>query len=149
MQTARDALRDGKDADADAAQIRALAALQKGQGQMSAAMRGGRSGGTGLALLPGSGAGDDGMPDGPDGDEGGMPGTDSQLGSDESGPRDPLGRPVGEGHGGHDDGSETHIPGADNAARSRQIEQELRRRDSDRTRPQPELDYLDRLLKSF
>lgn len=149
MQSARDALRAGKDTDADAAQVRALAALQKGQGQMSAAMRGGRSGGTGLALLPGSGAGEDGMPDGPDGDEGGMPGADSQLGSDEAGPRDPLGRPIGDGHGGHDDGSETHIPGADNAARSRQIEQELRRRDSDRTRPQPELDYLDRLLKPF
>ncbi len=150
MQSARDALRDGHDGDADAAQLQALAALQKGQGQMSAAMRGSGSGGTGLALLPGGGSdpAPDGQ-DGQDGDEGGAPSGEAQLGSEESGPRDPLGRPVGEGHGGQEDGSETHLPGADDGARSRQIEQELRRRDSDRTRPQPELDYLDRLLRAF
>ena len=32
---------------------------------------------------------------------------------------------------------------------TRAIEEELRRRDAERTRPQPELDYIDRLLKQF
>nr|WP_240190207.1 DUF4175 family protein [Acetobacter sp. JWB] len=55
---------------------------------------------------------------------------------------------MGEGKDQTEDDS-THIP--DNVARqrAREIEQELRRRDSDRTRPQQELDYLDRLLKPF
>jgi hypothetical protein len=34
-------------------------------------------------------------------------------------------------------------------ARTRAIQEELRRREAERTRPQPELDYIDRLLKQF
>ena len=34
-------------------------------------------------------------------------------------------------------------------ARTRAIQEELRRRGADRTRPQPELDYIDRLLKAY
>ncbi|MCQ8277151.1 DUF4175 domain-containing protein [Acetobacteraceae bacterium KSS8] len=159
MRDARDALSNKDDAAAAQAEAKALAALQKGRNQMGAAMRGGRSGGTGLALLPGGGDGtgdDAGEPgdntgqadSGENGD--GIPGDAAELGSDESkGPRDPLGRPTGDNNGRAGDGSETHVPDGDSAARSRQIENEIRRRDSDRTRPQSELDYLDRLLRAF
>ena len=34
-------------------------------------------------------------------------------------------------------------------ARTRAIQEELRRRGADRGRPQPELDYIDRLLRQF
>jgi hypothetical protein len=34
-------------------------------------------------------------------------------------------------------------------ARTRAIQEELRRRGTERSRPQPELDYIDRLLKQF
>jgi hypothetical protein len=34
-------------------------------------------------------------------------------------------------------------------ARTRAIQDELRRRGAERTRPQPELDYIDRLLKPY
>jgi hypothetical protein len=34
-------------------------------------------------------------------------------------------------------------------ARTRALQDELRRRGAERTRPQPELDYIDRLLKPF
>ncbi|MXV44194.1 DUF4175 family protein [Saccharibacter sp. 17.LH.SD] len=61
---------------------------------------------------------------------------------DDSSPKqqDPLGRKL-------DDGptSDAHIPSQDNNQR-RAIERELQRRASDRTRPQSELDYLNRLL---
>ncbi len=157
MRAARDALNNKDDAAAAQAEAKALAALQKGRNQMSAAMRGGRSGGSGLALLPGNGSGDGAdepgdesgqAESGQDGD--GTPGEAAELGSDDSkGPRDPLGRPTGDNNGRAGDGSETHVPDGDSAARSRQIENEIRRRDSDRTRPQGELDYLDRLLRAF
>lgn len=62
--------------------------------------------------------------------------------------RDPLGRSLNEGHGRADDDS-TLIPDTTAQQKARDIEQELRRRDSDRTRPKQELDYLDRLLKPF
>jgi hypothetical protein len=34
-------------------------------------------------------------------------------------------------------------------ARSHAIQEELRRRGAEKSRPQPELDYIDRLLKQF
>ncbi|MGI4957664.1 MAG: DUF4175 family protein, partial [Janthinobacterium lividum] len=74
---------------------------------------------------------------------------DEASGTDQDGKKDPLGRHLASGHAGMDDGSDTHVPDVTETGRSREIEQELRRRDSDRTRPQPELDYLDRLLKPF
>ncbi len=80
---------------------------------------------------------------------GNEPGDQDPGEQEEPGGRDPLGRHLAAGHSGMDDGDETHLPDQAAPARSREIEQELRRRDSDRTRPQPELDYLDRLLKPF
>jgi hypothetical protein len=63
--------------------------------------------------------------------------------------RDPLGRKLGEGQDQAPDDGSTHVPDTVTRQRAREIEQELRRRDSDRTRPPQELEYLDRLLKPF
>ena len=60
------------------------------------------------------------------------------------GPEDPLGRttsPLGN--------SGVKIPGATDLARARAILEELRRRAAQMSRPQPERDYIDRLLKAF
>ncbi len=142
MAQAHGALAEGKDGPAAQAQMQALAALQQGAQQMRSAMSAGRSGAGGLALLPGGAEGT--------GNEPGDEASDGQEGGEEQqGDRDPLGRHLAAGHAGMDDGDETHLPDGAAPARSREIEQELRRRDSDRTRPPPELDYLDRLLKPF
>ena len=138
MAQAHAALAKGEDGGAAQAQVQALSALQQGAQQMRSAMTSGRKAGTGLALLPG---GEDGA--------GNEPGDQDSDGQEEQGDRDPLGRHLASGHAGMDDGDETHLPDQAAPARSREIEQELRRRDSDRTRPPSELDYLDRLLKPF
>ncbi|MEW5729422.1 MAG: TIGR02302 family protein, partial [Pseudomonadota bacterium] len=62
-------------------------------------------------------------------------------------PRDPLGRPMN-GFGFGDDGS-TEIPDRAEVQRSREILEELRRRSGEWSRPEPERDYLRRLLKTF
>ncbi|MFT8644107.1 DUF4175 domain-containing protein [Gluconacetobacter sp.] len=140
IKNARTALAGGDDAAAAAAQRKALADLQKGDQQMHQAMKG--SGGGGMtSFLPGfsnsSGGGKPG-----DGED-----SSDSAQEDEKGDRDPLGRRTGEGKEGID--ADTHVPDAMSRERAREIEQELRRRDSDRTRPRDELDYLDRLLKPF
>ncbi len=81
------------------------------------------------------------------GGEGSEPGQEEADGDDRPGPRDPLGRPVAGGL--HADDGDTHVPDKAEAMRAREIEQELRRRDTDRTRAPDELNYLDRLLKPF
>ena len=63
--------------------------------------------------------------------------------------RDPLGRPIREGTSGTDESGDVQIPDQMEEARGRAIQDELRRRDADRGRPQPELDYIERLLKQF
>lgn len=76
----------------------------------------------------------------------------SQMGAAGTGssglvPRDPLGRPMtGAGHG--DDGT-TAIPALPDTQRARAILDELRRRAGESGRPEPERDYLKRLLKQF
>nr|WP_298798104.1 DUF4175 family protein [uncultured Acetobacter sp.] len=161
MHDARKALADGDDAAASTAEAKALEALRKGRQQMQEAMKGnGQSatpsflpafGGNSGGQSGGQGEGSQGQGSVEEGDDGTTPSDDADEtdGQDKAhGKRDPLGRRMGEGGDqAPDDG--THIP--DNVARqrAREIEQELRRRDSDRTRPQQELDYLDRLLKPF
>ncbi len=61
---------------------------------------------------------------------------------------DPLGRQFNENNSRIDDDGTT-ISDPIVQQKSRKIEQELRRRASDRTRPQEELDYFNRLLKPF
>ncbi|MGH7063621.1 MAG: TIGR02302 family protein, partial [Stellaceae bacterium] len=61
--------------------------------------------------------------------------------------RDPLGRPLA--NGGNYDESDVQIPNASALQRSREILDELRRRAGERSRPELERDYIDRLLKQF
>ncbi|MBR9972310.1 DUF4175 domain-containing protein [Magnetospirillum sulfuroxidans] len=63
-------------------------------------------------------------------------------------PRDPLGRPAGNGSGGGDDGA-TRVPDQTEMRKARAILDELRRRAGELTRPQAERDYLQRLLRQF
>ncbi|MFV0296752.1 MAG: TIGR02302 family protein [Hyphomicrobiaceae bacterium] len=67
------------------------------------------------------------------------PGTDAPL--------DPLGRP--QRTEGPDLGTSVKIPDEIDTQRAREILEELRRRLGEPTRPQPELDYLERLLRRF
>ncbi|KXV67733.1 hypothetical protein AD951_14590 [Acetobacter malorum] len=161
MHDARKALADGDDAAAATAEEKVLEALRKSRQQMQDTMKGNGQNAT-PSFLPafggnsggqsgGQGEGSQGQGSGDEGDGGASPSDDADDSDNQDnakGKRDPLGRRMGEGGDqAPDDG--THIP--DNVARqrAREIEQELRRRDSDRTRPQQELDYLDRLLKPF
>ena len=175
MRDAGQALAQGNDPAAAAADQRAIEALQKGSKAMSQQM----------ASMFGRGdedgdEGDDGDQDGQDGQDGqgnqpgdrpgNQPGQNgNQYGGRNWGPgrpdrpwngrnrvdrnaderRDPLGRLLKEGSGGLDESSLTQVPEEMEQARTRAIQEELRRRGADRTRPQPELDYIDRLLRQF
>lgn len=70
-------------------------------------------------------------------------GQDAQSGDGD----DPLGRDEGNGVSGNN--SEADIGPLDNATRSREILEELRRRAAEQGRSQDELEYLERLLKRF
>ncbi len=169
MRDAAGALADGKDADAGAAEQRAIDALQKGEQQMSQQM----ASQLGISVQPGEGEGTqpgdqmsqgdgDGSGDGTgmgngtdegqaDGD--GRGDQDADTGANPGGPgdepRDPLGRPTRDGSSGRAEGGNVHVPDQMERARTRDIQAELRRRGADRTRPTGELDYINRLLKAF
>lgn len=140
MQGAEQALGQGQDRAASRAERRAIADLQKGgqqMGQQMAQQFGNGQAGTepgemGLSLQNGPGGG---------------PGAGAMPG--QAGRRDPLGRPYGEGENGADESNDVTVP--DQAARQRaqEIEELLRERGAQRTRPQEELDYINRLLKQF
>ncbi|RZN11091.1 DUF4175 domain-containing protein [Bradyrhizobium genosp. SA-3] len=105
-------------------QGKALEALRKGAQKMAEAMQQGDG---------------DGQGDGP-GNRAGR----QQSGANQT---DPLGRPL---HGRDlSDDYTVKIPGEIDAQRVRRILEELRRRLGDTSRPQIELDYLERLLKDF
>lgn len=143
MRDAGQALSQGQDKQAGDAEQRAIAALQKGGQQMSQQMAqqfGASQAGEGDQ--PGDQPGlalQDGPDDGPG--LGPLPGR--------AGRRDPLGRPESEGHNGADESDDVTLPGPDQARRAQAIEELLRQRGADRTRPQEELDYINRLLKQF
>ena len=61
--------------------------------------------------------------------------------------RDPLGRERS-GNGTYDQG-DVKIPDQSDVQKSREILDELRRRSGERSRPELERDYIDRLLKRF
>jgi hypothetical protein len=105
-------------------QGKALEALRKGAQKMAEAMQQGDG---------------DGQGDGP-GNRAGR----QQSGGNQT---DPLGRPL---HGREfGDDYTVKIPGEIDAQRVRRILEELRRRLGDPSRPQIELDYIERLLKDF
>jgi hypothetical protein len=138
MDHAVDALKSGTEPAARTAEARAVDDLRKGGQQMAQQMQSAGSGQ--LALIPGGGE------PGSEGDEAGMDPNGPGDGTD----RDPLGRPLHQGTGGKaaDDNS-VHVPDKMEAGRSRAIQEELRRREANRERPRDELDYIDRLLKTY
>jgi uncharacterized protein (TIGR02302 family) len=117
-------LGEGNSDGAVDSQGKALEALRKGAQKMAEAMQQGDG---------------DGQGDGP-GNRAGR----QQSGGNQT---DPLGRPL---HGREfGDDYTVKIPGEIDAQRVRRILEELRRRLGDSSRPQIELDYIERLLKDF
>lgn len=150
MRSAGQQLAQGDDAGASASEQKAIEALQKGGQEMGQAM-----------ARQFGGQGQDGS--GPDGDSEGMgltlqdgqgngPGRGWHGGPPDQaqpGNRDPLGRRYGQGDSGADESADVQVPEQRERQRTQAIEEELRRRDADKLRPQMELDYIDRLLKQF
>ncbi|MCL2428697.1 MAG: TIGR02302 family protein [Alphaproteobacteria bacterium] len=152
MQEAGEALGQSQDESAGQAEQRAIEALQKGGREMGQQMA------RQFGSNPSSGEGDD------EGEFGGLTGMTLQGGhSDRDGgfagslpgqrsrgdKRDPLGRQLGQGTAGSDESDSVRVPEEMERQRTRVIQDELRRRGADRGRSQPELDYIDRLLKQF
>jgi uncharacterized protein (TIGR02302 family) len=135
MQSAADALRQGQEPEARGAEAKAIDDLRRGGQDMQKEMQSGSE----MAIVPGAGEPGEG------GDEFGM-----EPGGQDGTQRDPLGRPLQQGTGGlaNDDNS-VHVPDQREVGRSRAIQDELRKRGADRERPQRELDYIDRLLKTY
>lgn len=137
------ALSAGEDGPAETAEQAAIAALQKGGQELGQA----------LAKQFGSGQ------EGPGRQPGGELGLSRPGGGEEGGPgwlpglggpgEDPLGREEGAGGDALDPRAQVLLPSNTRGGRTRQIEQELRRRQGQRTRPAEELEYIDRLLKQF
>ena len=158
MDQANQALAAGKDGEAGAADQRAIDALKQGEQQMSQQM----ASSLGISVQPGEGEGQGGGPgdqmteDDGQGDENGQShgprdadnGPDGQSGTEDA-QRDPLGRPTQDGSSGRADGGDVHVPDQMEAARTRDLQAELRRREGQRTRPEGELEYINRLLKPY
>jgi uncharacterized protein (TIGR02302 family) len=148
MRSANEALRQGNEGAAQNAQQRAIEALQEGGRQMQQQMarqfgrqrQQGQQQGEGQGEGEGEGEGE-GM--GPEGGEYDGPGRERADG------RDPLGRRNRDPGGSADEGSDVRVPDEMEQARTRAIQEELRRRLGERDRPQQELDYIDRLLRRF
>ncbi len=124
MGEAEGALGDG---DADSAvdsQGKALEAMRKGAQGMAQQMQQGQAG----------------MGPGP-----GQPGRNGRQRAEQN--TDPLGRPLrGRDYG---DDVTVKVPGEIDAQRARRVLEELRKRFGEGSRPQLELDYIERLLKDF
>jgi hypothetical protein len=136
---------DGEDGLAEADGAMGDAGSRLGEGNADAAVD---SQGKALeALRKGAQSLADAMQQG-DGDQTGD-GPGDRMGRQQAGPNgtDPLGRPLR----GREWGDELSkmIPGEMDVQRVRRILEELRRRLSDPTRPQIELDYIERLLKDY
>lgn len=121
-------------------------ALERGDGQAAVdaqgrALRGLQQGAQGLAQQMQEGQGQMGQQGQP-----GQPGGQGQAGAQDY---DPLGRPT-RGRD-HNDNANVRIPnvGEGAAQRAQRVLEELRRRLSDPDRPQPEMDYIERLLRGL
>jgi uncharacterized protein (TIGR02302 family) len=171
MRDAVAALREGRDPAAAQAAQRAIEALQKGGREMSQEMaaqfgRGGEEDGEEEGDESGEGSmmaegEQDGMGNGPGsqqmgpgdqradrrGERGVGRGRNVTRRADER--RDPLGRHLREGTSGSDESGDVQVPEQMEEARTRAIQEELRRRGADRGRAQVELEYIERLLKQF
>jgi uncharacterized protein (TIGR02302 family) len=123
MREAEDALRRGDPRDAARSQRRALDNLQQGMGDLAEQMRN-RGPGNGQDL------------------------AEIQERERRSEERDPLGRSDGN-YGDAVDTGVDKVPLELERQRSREILDELRRRAGEQQRPKDELDYIDRLLKTY
>jgi len=141
----------GQDKAAGESEEKAIEALQKGGREMGQAMA--KAFGQGQ-----QGAEQEGDADGPMGfslqdGQGDQTGHGYRRGPQpdrpDPGGRDPLGRRFGQGSSGADESADVTVPEERERQRTQAIQEELRRRDAERTRPQQELDYIDRLLKRF
>ena len=142
MREAQEALARGR--DSRDAQTRAIRELTEGGRQMAQAMR------RQLGEQPGEPGEEDGEGEGMGMAEGGEEGGEGQDQMQALGQgRDPLGRRTREQAGGADTGGDVRVPEEAERLRSRELQQEIRRRASERERPKPELDYLERLLPRF
>jgi hypothetical protein len=138
MGQAAQAFAADNDASARGAAGRAVEALQKG-GQDMARQMSPQGGQMQLGLQQNGGD----TPGGETASEQGEGGDDPDGHS-----HDPFGRSV-DGNGGAGEDPKLRVPDQMEQARSRAIQDELRRRDADRARRQQELDYIERLLKPF
>jgi uncharacterized protein (TIGR02302 family) len=151
MREAGRQLGQGNDAAAGDSEQKAIEALQKGgremgqamakqfgpQGQDGSEQEGDSDGPMGLTLHNGQG------------DNQGRGWRSGPPDRAQPGGRDPLGRRYGQGSSGADESADVTVPEERERQRTQAIEEELRRRGAERTRPQQELDYIDRLLKQF
>ena len=171
MRDADDGLQSGSDSAAAGAQLRAIQALQKGarqMGQQLARQLGPPQSGNGQDGDEGEGMeADNGQGDGQDGQGDGLGGADRDgrnrdgRGGTRANPRggyraqrqaqlDPLGRETeNDGVNGRMDAGRTRVPEEMERVRTRELQEELRRREAEKTRPPGELDYIDRLLKPY
>lgn len=141
MRQAQEAL--GQGGDASPHQQQAIRELQEGAQQMAQTMqRQFGQGQQGQEEGEGQGEARQGQGRDPNGQ-----GRDQARGQREG--RDPLGRPTRNEPNANDQGSDTVVPGEAEALRTRQLQEELRRRGAERERPPTELDYIERLLKTF
>ena len=132
----------GREAAVDA-QGRAVEALRKGAQNLARQMQGQ---GQGQGEAQGDQDGDDAMADGDgNGDGEPMPGEPRQA---EGGSRDPLGRPTSRDPL-YNPRAKYDPMGASPALRAQRVLEELRRRLGDTSRPQDEIDYLERLLRRY
>lgn len=123
MGDAEDALADGNPDSATDSQGRAIEALRRGAQSLAQEMQQqGQQQGQGGAFGP--------------------PGMGRSRADRNS---DPLGRPRGREY----DGTSVRVPGEIDVQRARRIIEELRRRFGESSRPQLELDYIERLLKDY
>lgn len=121
MREARDALEGNTSSDAVPPQTRAIDQLQQGLQAMAEQF---------MQQMGAAG-----------------PGGMGQLGAQPGMSQDPLGRRTG--NSGMDALEGVELPNQMELRRAREILDELRRRRGERTRPRPELDYIDRLLRQF
>lgn len=133
MRRAEQSLRQGQEGAARMAEAEAVQDLQKGGQDMARDMQQNSQ----MAIVPGAAGQQD------------ETGTGMGLGQDQEGERDPLGRPVRGTNGRAEDDGSVRVPTEMELGRSRAIQEELRRRDAERSRPQPELDYFERLLTPY
>ncbi len=149
MRQAGAELGQGEDGAAANSEQEALSALMKGGEALARAEAEARGDGDQNADQEGEGENQLGQSGGEERDGQGD-GSDPEGASNARRARhDPLGRAVEQGSAGADEANDVSVPDTMEQARSRAIEDELRRRAGERERPAEELHYIDRLLQPF